>query len=119
MTTVNALNPKIDQTVQIYDHFYNYEQTVPVDTYDIVLSFFKSVFANQEAAYNFTVALFRVAYESNTEVLTLLQEMQGQDAVQLNITMAYYLNGLRSSATLLGVLEPTAPNYYVARNVRQ
>jgi len=35
------------------------------------------------------------------------------------VTMAYYLNSIRSPATLLGVLEPVSPNYYTARNVRQ
>jgi hypothetical protein len=31
--------------------------------------------------------------------------------------MAYYLNGLRSPSTLLGVSNPVTPNFYTARNV--
>jgi hypothetical protein len=119
MSTLNEVNPKIDQTVQIFDQFYNYSANVPAMEYDIVLSYFRSVFTTTLAAENFTTALFRVAEESNTPALTLLQTMEGQNSVQLTITMAYYLNGLRSPATLLGVLQPTTPNFYTARNVRQ
>ena len=48
------------------------------------------------------------------------ENFQGQNQTQpeINLLMAYYLNGVRSPATLLGVLNPTAPNYYTARNVR-
>jgi hypothetical protein len=87
--------------------------------YDIVLSYFRSVFTTTLAAENFATALFRVAEESDTSALTLLQSMEGQNSVQLTITMAYYLNSIRSPATLLGVLQPTVPNFYTARNVRQ
>jgi hypothetical protein len=50
--------------------------------------------------------------------MTLLQQMQGQSAPQVNLTLAYYLNGLNSSSTLLGINVPTQPNYYVAHNIR-
>jgi hypothetical protein len=119
MSTINEVNPKIDQTVQIFDRFYDYSANVPAMEYDIVLSFFRSVFTTTLAAENFTTALFRVAEESDTSALTLLQTMEGQNSVELTITMAYYLNGIRSPATLLGVLTPTTPNFYTARNVRQ
>lgn len=119
MSTINAVNPSIDQTVQVFDRFYDYSANVPAMEYDIVLSFFRSVFTTTEAAENFTTALFRVAEESNTPALTLLQSMEGQNSVQLTLTMAYYLNSVRSPATLLGILQPTTPNYYTARNVRQ
>ena len=33
-------------------------------------------------------------------------------------TLSYYLNGLRSSSTMLGLNAPVTPNFYVARNVR-
>jgi hypothetical protein len=119
MSTLNEFNPKIDQTVQIFDQFYDYSANVPAMEYDIVLSYFRSVFTTTLAAENFTTALFRVAEESETPVLTLLQSMEGQNSVQLTISMAYYLNSIRSPATLLGVLTPTTPNFYTARNVRQ
>ena len=119
MASVNVVNNKIDKTIQIFDRFYGYQQQVPVDAYDTVLSYFKSVFKSPEAAGNFTVSVFRVSQATKIPVMTLLQEFQGQSAPEITVTLAYYLNGIRSRSTLLGVNVPTQPNYYVARNVRQ
>ena len=110
MGSVNAINTKTDLTVQIFDRFYGYQQQVPVDAYDAVLSYFKSVFGSAEAAGNFTVSVFRISHATNIPVMTLLQEFQGQTAPAITLTLAYYLNGLRSSSTLLGVNVPTQPN---------
>jgi hypothetical protein len=118
MASVNAINTKTDLTVQIFDRFYGYEQHVPVEAYDAVLSYFRSVFNSAEAAGNFTVSLFRVSKQSGIPIMTLLQQFQGQSAPQITLTLAYYLNGIRSSSTLLGVNVPTQPNFYVARNIR-
>ena len=119
MATVNYSNPRTDQTVKIFDQFYAYETVVPVDEYDAVNSYFKSVFKTTEAAGNFTITLFRMAQQSDIPVMELLQQIQGQTLPELTLTLAYYLNGLRSKATLLGVNASVTPNYYVARNVRQ
>ena len=118
MGSVNAINNKTDLTVQIFDRFYGYQQQVPVDEYDAVLSYFKSVFKSAEAAGNFTVSVFRISHATNIPVMTLLQQFQGQTAPAITLTLAYYLNGIRSKSTLLGMNVPTQPNYYVARNIR-
>lgn len=118
MSTVNYANPSTDLTVRIYDNFYLYEQDVPVDQYDAVNSYFLSVFGNKESAGNFTITLFRIAEQSGTPVMTLLDQIQGQSQPELTLTLAYYLNGFRSPATLLGLNASVVPNYYVARNVR-
>jgi hypothetical protein len=118
MGSVNVPNASTDQTVQIFDRFYGYQQQVPVDAYDVVLSYFKSVFGSAEAAGNFTVSLFRVSHATNIPVMTLLQQFQGQTAPQITLTLAYYLNGIRSRSTLLGLNVTTQPNYYVSRNIR-
>jgi hypothetical protein len=119
MATINYSNPRTDQTVKIFDQFYAYETVVPADEYDTVNSYFKSVFKTTEAAGNFTITLFRMAQQSDIPVMELLQQIQGQTLPELTLTLAYYLNGLRSKATLLGVNASVTPNYYVARNVRQ
>jgi hypothetical protein len=118
MASVNAINTKTDLTVQIFDRFYGYEQQVPVDQYDAVNSYFRSVFDSIEAAGNFTVSVFRVSNQTGIPVMNLLQQFQGQSAPQINLTLAYYLNGIRSSSTLLGINVPTQPNFYIARNIR-
>lgn len=119
MGTINAINPSIDQTVRIFDEFYNYAEDVNAAEYDIVSSYFQSVFNTSEQAQNFTVAIFRVAQESGVDALTILDEIAGTTGPQLTANLCYYLNSVRSNATLLGVLAPAAPNYWTARNVRQ
>jgi len=118
MASVNAINTKTDLTVQIFDRFYGYQQQVPVDAYDAVLSYFKSVFGSAEAAGNFTVSVFQISHRTNIPVMTLLQQFQGQSAPEITLTLAYYLNSIRSRSTLLGLNVPTQPNYYVSRNIR-
>lgn len=118
MASVNAVNNKIDQTVQIFDRFYGYQQQVPVDQYDAVNSYFQSVFGSKEAAGNMAVSVFRVSHATDIPVMTLLQQFQGQAAPQITLTLAYYLNSIRSRSTLLGAKIQTQPNYYVSRNIR-
>lgn len=117
MSSVNAINPNVDLTVRIFDEFYNFGLEVDTNDYDAVNSFFESVFVDKEAAQNLTVTFFRIAKETNTSVLTLLEQVQGQTAIEVTATLAYFLNGLRSPSTLLGVNVPVTPNYYTARNV--
>jgi hypothetical protein len=119
VSTINTINDKIDQTVRIYDEFYNYSEDVPAAEYDLVNSYFKSVFDTPEQADAFTVSIFRVAQESGDSALTIVQQLQGTSGPQLTISLCYYLNSVRSRATLLGVLQPAAPNFWTARNVRQ
>ena len=74
MTTINAINTTIDQTVRIFDEFYNYAENVPANEYDIVNSYFLSVFNTAQQAENFTVSVFRVAQESGVDALTILAQ---------------------------------------------
>lgn len=119
MSTVNYTNYNQDQTVRVFDRFYDYDVNVPADEYDIVHSYFVQQMGNKQAAGNFTVSLFRVAQDTKIPALTLLKEFQGTNGVNLNVTLAYYLNQIRSRATLLGVSNPVVPNFYAARNVIQ
>jgi len=116
--SVNYSNPKVDQTVRIFDRFYSYDVDVPSLEYDAVYSYFRSIYGTNIAAGNFTVSLFRVAQSSSIPIMDLLEQIQGLGQAELNLTLAYYLNNIRSPATLLGINAATTPNYYVARNIR-
>jgi hypothetical protein len=124
MASINYTNYNIDQTVRVFDAFYDYDVNIPVGDYDVVNSYFKSVMTTKQAADNFTVSLFRVAQDTNIPPLTLLQAFQAGNTnndpgLSLNLNMAYYLNSIRNRATLLGVGIAVAPNFYAARNVVQ
>lgn len=119
MSSVNTTNYNIDLTVRVFDEFYGYEQFVDSNEWDVVLSYFKSIYTTELAAANFATALFRVSNEQSIPVLTLLEQIQATNgSAELNLTLAYYLNNQRSNSTLLGVSQPVQPNYYAARNVR-
>lgn len=118
MSSVNYINPKTDQTVRIFDQFYGFELIVQSEEYDAVYSYFKSIYKDDTAAGNFTVTLFRISNEQSIPVLSLLDQLKTTSSPELNVTIAYYLNNMRSNSTLVGVLTPTQPNYYAAHNVR-
>lgn len=117
--TVNATNLNKDLTVRVYDNFYRYEADIPAAEYDVVHSYFLREMDNRTAAGNMTVALFRIAQETQIPALTLLKEFEGNNGVNVNIQIAYWLNQTRSIATQLGVGSTPVPNYYAARNVIQ
>lgn len=119
MTTVNYTNYNQDLTVRVFDRFYDYDVNVPADEYDIVYSYFLTQMKTKQAAGNFAVSLFRVSEETKIPALTLLEQFQGNTGVNLDVNLAYYLNQIRSKATLLGVSVPVTPNFYAARNVVQ
>jgi len=124
MASINYTNYNIDQTVRVFDTFYDYDVDIPVGDYDVVNSYFRSVMTTKQAADNFTSSLFRVAQDTNIPPLTLLQSFQAGNTnnnpgLSLNLNMAYYLNSIRNRATLLGVGIAVAPNFYAARNVVQ
>jgi pyruvate/2-oxoacid:ferredoxin oxidoreductase alpha subunit len=119
MSTVNYTNYNNDLTVRVFDSFYNYDANIPADEYDIVYSYFRSVMSTARIAGNFTVSLFRIAEETNIPALTLLDAMKGQTGLNLTASLAYYLNSIRSRATLLGINASTVPNQYAARLVLQ
>ena len=85
MASINYTNYNIDQTVRIFDQFYDYSSNVPAAEYDIVLTFFKSVFTTQYAAENFTSSLFRIAEQTNTDALTLLASFENQSICHLDV----------------------------------
>ena len=117
--SVNYANLNVDQTVRVFDSFYLYDADVPAAEYDIVYSYFKQVMSSATVAGNFTVSLFQVASVTNIPALTLLDNLQGSSGLDLTVNMAYYLNNIRSRATLLGVNVQPVPNYYAARAVLQ
>ena len=117
MSTVNYANPNTDLSVRIFDSFYDYDVNITAEEYDVVHTYFLSVMTTRQAAGNFTVSLFRVAQDTGINPLTLLKEFQGLNGVSLSASLAYYLNSIRSRATLLGVGTAVTPNFYQARNV--
>jgi hypothetical protein len=119
LTERNTLNDALYADRDISDGIERSKPASPIvgDEYDVVNGFFVKVMKDPSAAENFTQALYRVAKITQTDVLKLLDTLKGKDEIEVNAIMAYYLNSLRSPSTLIGVQNPTRPNYYAGRNV--
>jgi hypothetical protein len=119
MATIIDSKIGLDQTVLIFDSFYAVDLVVNSNEYDIVLSYFKSVCSTNTIAQNFTAFLFRIAQETNISTLTLLDNIQGLNKLDMNRTIAYYMNSFKSKTSLYGISSVPTPNQPVARNVVQ
>lgn len=115
--TVDASGSNLDQSVRIFDSFYNIDLVIPADRYEIVRSYFVKVTSSYNVAENFTQLLFRIAQLTGTDVMVLLGNLQGTTKVQMNGLLAYYLNSIKSKTTLYGIGSSPQPNPSIQRNV--
>lgn len=107
-----------DKTVLIFDNFYNSKLVVNSADYDVVYSYFFGSSKNSQIAGNFTALLFRIAQESDVNVLELLEIIKGQqNKLQMNKVICYYLNALKSKTSLYGIGNLPKPNEAAQRNV--
>lgn len=108
----------IDPTVRIFDSFYNLELAVNGSEYDIVYGYLKEISGNSRTAANLSALLFRIAQESNLDVMYLLDQLKGAaNKLQMNKIIAYYLNTFRSKTSLYGVSAVLKPNQTIQRNI--
>jgi hypothetical protein len=109
----------LDQTVRIFDSFYAINLVVNANQYDIVHGYFLSVCESKNIANNFTAVLFRIAQETQISVLDLLDQIKGTNKMEMNQTIAYYLNSFKSKTSLYGIAVEPRSNQPVSRNIVQ
>ena len=118
MSSVNVTKNNLDKTVEIFDNFYEKPIVINQADYDIVNSFFRKFYQDQGIADDFTSVFFQIVNGYNITVEELLTKFREADnPIQIDKVVAYYLNGLRSKATLVGVNAIQRPSFYAARNV--
>lgn len=110
---------QLDQTVQIFDEFYEFNLVVNGSEYDIVFSYFRGICDTTQIAGNFTVNLFRISQETQIPVLDLLSYIQGKTKLEINTVIAYYLNSFKSKTSMYGFGAVPQPNESVQRNIVQ
>lgn len=120
MPTIYENEKNLDQTVRIFDSFYQKNLRVAAGDFDIVYGYFSNVCETKNIAANFTAVLFRIAQETGNNVLDLLRIIQGaENKLQMNKIICFYLNSLKSKSTLYGVGTVPQANQPAARNVVQ
>ena len=118
MSSVNVTKNNLDKTIEIFDSFYEKPIVIDQADYDIVNSFFRKFYQDQGIADDFTSVFFQIVNGYKITVEELLAKFrEAENPIQIDQTVAYYLNGLRSKATLVGVNVVQQPNFYSARTV--
>lgn len=119
MALYDIQRQSVDQTVQIFDAFYEKDLTVPTNLYDPVHSYFLKMCETKTMAENFTSIFFRLAQDNGVDPTVLFQELKGKTTSSVDLTrvMAFYFNSFKSKTSLYGVADIPAPNQPVARNV--
>jgi len=107
----------LDRTIRIFDEFYGFDLVINGNDYDVVRSYFVGVCASKQVAENFTVYLFRIAQETQIPVIDLLENLRGKTKLEVDTTLAYYLNSFKSKTSLYGLGAIPKPNNPVARNI--
>ena len=118
MSSVNVTKNNTDKTVLIFDQFYEKELVISQADYDLVNSFFRKYYSDSDIANDFTSVFFQIVNGYKITVEELLAKFrETENPIQIDQMTAYYLNGLRSKATLVGVNVVQNPSFYAARNV--
>jgi hypothetical protein len=107
----------IDQTVRIFNKFYDLDLVINANEYEIVYSFFTGYTDSRDVANNFTETLFRIANETDIDVLTLLDSFQAEDSMRVTLTMAYYLNSFSDKTVMYGISNIIPAAQPVERNI--
>jgi len=87
------------------------------NVWSYVYNFFRKSTVDPTAAETLALSVYKIAAQTRVSPLTIVQSMEGQDGIKLNTTMSYYMNGIRSNATLIGVETAKKPNFYAGRSV--
>lgn len=114
---IDAPRSQLDNTVRVFDQFYNFDLVVNADQYEIIYSYFYDLNQSRDIARNFTTILFRIASITGEDVMKLLEYLTGSSKIEVNSVLIYYLNSLKSKTTLYGINVEPAPNQNVQRNV--
>lgn len=114
---VDSPRSQLDNTVRVFDQFYNFDLVVNADQYEIIYSFFFDVTKSQSTSKNFTTILFRISAITGEDVMKLLAYINGETSLEVSSIMIYYLNSLKSKTTLYGISTQPIPNESVQRNI--
>ena len=67
----------LDQTVRIFDNFYNFNLVVPSNQYDIVHGYFVETCETNTSADNFAAFFFKIAQATGMPATNLFESIQG------------------------------------------
>lgn len=117
MAIIDAPQTQLENSIRIFDNFYNFDLVVDANQYELVRSFFYKLTNSKTATDNFTLLIFRISSMSGENPLDLVDYLQDKSKLEVNSILAYYLNSIKSKTTLYGVNSTPNPNSNVQRNI--
>jgi hypothetical protein len=117
--TLDAPKSVLDNTVKIFDSYYNSDIVIDANQYEIVKSYFFDVSKSENISSNFASMIFRISNITGDNPLDLIEYMKGnaKTKIEANATMIFYLNAIKSKTALYGISVVPQPNDNVQRNV--
>jgi len=120
MSGTNTLNdtiPNDRNNAYLVNHYDNTPPVLNGNDWDVVYSFFKKAMKDEKSAEEFALAIYQIGKDTNTSPLEIISTMKGKDGLELSSILSYYMNGIRSTSTLLGVTNNQKGNFYAVRQV--
>jgi len=108
---------QIDNTVRVFDAFYNFDLLVDSNQYELVYSYFYEVTKSDNIASNFSSIVFRIANFTQTNALDLLDQLKTTTNFKSTALLTLYLNSFKSKTTLYGISLVPQPNQLIQRNI--
>ena len=96
---------------------FNSDDIINGDEFELVNSYFKEVISDQKTAKTFTTILFKISNETKIPAMMLLEQIKGKTNLEMNGTLAYYLNSLQSKTALYGIGIVPQSNQIATRNI--
>lgn len=115
--SVNFVQVNQDRTVSAFNTFYDFEDVINGEEWDVVYSYLKTKTTTDASAQNLSLAVFKIASENGFKPLDVLDEIKGLDRLQLTASLSYFLNSVRNETTYLAIGQQITPVYAAARNV--
>jgi len=85
--------------------------------YDYVYSFLYKYTSDRDKANLLSNQIFEVSEISGMSPIEIIDSMKGKSGMSLTATLIYYLNGIRTDYSQLGIHNIAKPNFYAGRNV--
>lgn len=115
--TIDESFDSSDRTVRLFDNFYSEQVRVDANEFEVVSSFFKEACVNTTVAKNFTSFLFQIAANTGVSTMDLIEELRGKSRLEMNATMAYYLNSFKTKHSMYGIGVIPRPVETIQRNI--
>ena len=115
--SINYVNINQDKTISAFNSFYDFQDIINGEEWDVVYSYMKTKTTSDASAQNLSLAIFKISADNNFQPLDVLNQIKGLGSLELTASLSYFLNSVRNETTYLAVGQSVVPVLAAARNV--